>query len=64
MINTFRSQLNEINSGISRPENVNQTTVKKLGVLGSGLMGHGITFVSALSDIEVVMIAIASTKIK
>ena len=55
MINTFRSQLNEINSGISRPENVNQTTVKKLGVLGSGLMGHGITFVSALSDIEVVM---------
>ena len=55
MISTFRSQLNEINSGISRPENVNQTTVKKLGILGSGLMGHGITFVSALSDIEVVM---------
>ena len=56
MINTFRSQLNEINSGASRPKNVDQTLVKKLGVLGSGLMGHGITYVSALSGIEVVMI--------
>ena len=55
MINTFRSQLNEINSGASRPKNVDQTSVKKLGVLGSGLMGHGITYVSALSGIEVVM---------
>ncbi|MEC9273926.1 MAG: 3-hydroxyacyl-CoA dehydrogenase family protein, partial [Candidatus Neomarinimicrobiota bacterium] len=55
MINTFRSQLNEINSGASRPKNVNQTSVKKLGVLGSGLMGHGISYVSALSGIEVVM---------
>ena len=55
MINTFKSQLNEINSGASRPKNVDQTSVKKLGVLGSGLMGHGITYVSALSEIEVVM---------
>ena len=28
---------------------------KKLGVLGSGLMGHGISYVAALSGIEVVM---------
>ena len=55
MINTFKSQLNEINSGASRPKNVDQTSVKKLGVLGSGLMGHGITYVSALSEIDVVM---------
>ena len=55
MINTFKSQLNDINSGISRPKNINLTTVNKLGVLGSGLMGHGITYVSALSGIEVVM---------
>ena len=40
MINTFKSQLNDINSGISRPKNINLTTVNKLGVLGSGLMGH------------------------
>jgi len=55
MINTFKSQLNVINSGASRPKNVDQTSVKKLGVLGSGLMGHGITYVSALSEINVVM---------
>ena len=55
MINNFKSQLNEINSGASRPKNVDLTSVKKLGVLGSGLMGHGITYVSALSEIEVVM---------
>jgi len=55
MINSFKSQLNEIYSGASRPKNVDQTSVKKLGVLGSGLMGHGITYVSALSEIEVVM---------
>ena len=55
MIKTLKSQLNEINSGASRPKDVDQTSVKKLGVLGSGLMGHGITYVSALSEIEVVM---------
>ena len=55
MINAFWFQLNEINSGASRPKNVKPTEIKKLGVLGSGLMGHGITYVSALSGIEVVM---------
>ena len=42
-------------SGASRPKNVKQTEVKKLGVLGSGLMGHGITYVSALSGLNLVM---------
>ena len=42
-------------SGASRPKNVNPTEVKKLGVLGSGLMGHGITYVSALSGLNLVM---------
>jgi len=43
-------------SGASRPKNVKPTEVKKLGVLGSGLMGHGITYVSALSGLNLVMI--------
>ena len=42
-------------SGASRPKNVKPTEVKKLGVLGSGLMGHGITYVSALSGLNLVM---------
>ena len=55
MINAFWLQLNEINSGVSRPEDIPKTKVQKLGVLGSGLMGHGISYVAALSGIEVVM---------
>ena len=43
-------------SGASRPKNVKPTEVKKLGVLGSGLMGHGIAYVSALSGLNLVMI--------
>ena len=42
-------------SGASRPKNVKPTEVKKLGVLGSGLMGHGITYISALSGLNLVM---------
>ena len=42
-------------SGASRPKNVKPTEVKKLGVLGSGLMGHGITYVSAFSGLNLVM---------
>ena len=42
-------------SGASRPKHVKPTEVKKLGVLGSGLMGHGITYVSALSGLNLVM---------
>ena len=43
-------------SGSSRPKHVKPTEVKNLGVLGSGLMGHGITYVSALSGLSLVMI--------
>ena len=42
-------------SGSSRPKHVKPTEVKKLGILGSGLMGHGITYVSALSGLNLVM---------
>ncbi|GIT40858.1 MAG: hypothetical protein Ct9H300mP9_7080 [Candidatus Neomarinimicrobiota bacterium] len=56
MMNTFWFQLNEINAGASRPAKIEPTTTSKVGVLGAGLMGHGITYVTALAGIEVVMI--------
>ena len=56
MINAFWFQLNKIKSGVSRPKDIPNFETKKLGVLGSGLMGHGIAYVSALSGIEVIMI--------
>ena len=56
MINTFWFQMNKINAGTSRPLNVEPTSLSKIGVLGSGLMGHGIAYVSALAGMDVVMI--------
>lgn len=55
MINAFWTQLNQIKKGASRPQQVPQQVTKKLGVLGSGMMGHGIAYVSALNGLEVVM---------
>ena len=56
MINAFWFQLNKIKSGSSRPKDIPYIETNKLGVLGSGLMGHGITYVAALNGIEVVMV--------
>ncbi|MFT5194912.1 MAG: 3-hydroxyacyl-CoA dehydrogenase/enoyl-CoA hydratase/3-hydroxybutyryl-CoA epimerase [Cellvibrionaceae bacterium] len=55
MINAFWTQLNQIKKGASRPENVPPQPTRKVGVLGSGMMGHGIAYVSALSGMDVVM---------
>ena len=49
-------QLNELNSGVSRPQNISLAPTLKVGVLGAGLMGHGIAHVSALAGIDVVMV--------
>ncbi len=55
MITTFFFQLNEINGGASRPKNIEPTKVKKLGILGAGMMGQGIAYSSAMAGIEVVL---------
>ena len=49
-------QLDEINDGLSRPIEIKSTKISKVGVLGSGLMGHGIAYVTALAGMRVVMI--------
>lgn len=55
MIGTFWFQLNEINAGKSRPQGFPQYVTKKVGVLGAGMMGAGIAYVSAAVGIEVVL---------
>lgn len=55
MINTFWYQLNEINAGAARPEGVEKTKFKKLGVLGAGMMGAGIAYSASTRGIEVVL---------
>ena len=56
MIHTLWFQLNEINKGASRPDGIERSQVKKLGVLGAGMMGAGIAYVSAKVGIEVVLL--------
>lgn len=55
MIGTFWFQLNEINAGSSRPQGIPRYATKKVGVLGAGMMGAGIAYVSAAAGIEVVL---------
>ena len=55
MIGTFWYQMNEIKAGAARPKNIERKKVKKLGILGAGMMGAGIAYSSALKGIEVVL---------
>ena len=55
MINTFFFNLNQINGGASRPKDIPPQKTEKLGVLGAGMMGQGIAYVSAMAGIEVVL---------
>jgi 3-hydroxyacyl-CoA dehydrogenase/enoyl-CoA hydratase/3-hydroxybutyryl-CoA epimerase len=55
MISTFFFQLNKINGGASRPKNVEKNLTRKVGILGAGMMGQGIAYVSAMAGIEVVL---------
>jgi 3-hydroxyacyl-CoA dehydrogenase/enoyl-CoA hydratase/3-hydroxybutyryl-CoA epimerase len=56
MINTLWYQLNAIKKGASRPAGPAPSKVKKLGILGAGMMGAGIAYVSARVGIEVVLL--------
>ncbi|MEM1155467.1 MAG: 3-hydroxyacyl-CoA dehydrogenase NAD-binding domain-containing protein [Pseudomonadota bacterium] len=55
MITTFFFGMNKVNGGASRPKNVDKNLTKKVGVLGAGMMGQGIAYVSAMAGIEVVL---------
>jgi len=56
MIGTLWYQLNAIKKGQSRPKDVPAGKVKKLGILGAGMMGAGIAYVSAKVGIDVVLL--------
>ncbi|MBI5256140.1 MAG: enoyl-CoA hydratase/isomerase family protein [Burkholderiales bacterium] len=56
MIGTLWYQLASIKKGQSRPQGVPASKVQKLGILGAGMMGAGIAYVSAVASIEVVLL--------
>jgi 3-hydroxyacyl-CoA dehydrogenase/enoyl-CoA hydratase/3-hydroxybutyryl-CoA epimerase len=55
LINTFFFQMNEVNGGASRPKGIEKSKVRKLGILGAGMMGQGIAYSAAMAGIEVVL---------
>ena len=56
MIRTLFLSMGELNKGVRRPANVPPSNLKKIGVLGAGLMGAGIAYVSAKAGLDVVLI--------
>lgn len=55
MIQAFFFDLQHINGGGSRPKDVAKREIRKIGVLGAGMMGAGIAYVSAKAGYEVVL---------
>ncbi len=55
MIQAFFFDLQAINAGKLRPEGFETFRATRLGVLGAGMMGAGITYAAARSGIEVVL---------
>src|SRR5258708_3014365 len=56
LIGTLYTDLNALKSGAARPTDAPQRAVKKLGVLGAGMMGAGIGYAAAAKGIDVVVI--------
>ena len=56
MIRSLFVSMQELNKGARRPEGAPASTLKKIGVLGAGLMGAGIAYVTAQAGIDVVLI--------
>ena len=56
MINSLWTQLNSIKKGQSRPQGFEKSKVSKVGILGAGMMGAGIAYVSAKAGMEVVLL--------
>lgn len=53
LIGTFWFQLNSIKAGAGRPEGLPKGAVRKVAVLGAGMMGAGIAYVCAARGIDV-----------
>ncbi|NRA30323.1 MAG: enoyl-CoA hydratase/isomerase family protein [Parvularculaceae bacterium] len=55
MIASLFFGLNKVNGGASRPKGVPKSKVKRVGILGAGMMGQGIAYCAAVAGIDVVL---------
>ncbi|MFJ7625008.1 3-hydroxyacyl-CoA dehydrogenase NAD-binding domain-containing protein [Streptomyces sp. NPDC097595] len=55
MIQAFFFDLQAVNSGASRPKGIEERQVRKVAVLGAGMMGAGIAYSCAKAGIDVVL---------
>ncbi|MGW2032922.1 3-hydroxyacyl-CoA dehydrogenase NAD-binding domain-containing protein [Streptomyces sp. NPDC001811] len=55
MIQAFFFDLQAVNSGVNRPQGVEPRQVRKVAVLGAGMMGAGIAYACARAGIDVVL---------
>ncbi len=56
LIHTLWYQLNAIKKGRSRPAGEPRSQLRRLGILGAGMMGAGIAYVAARAGVEVVLL--------
>ena len=56
MIGTLWYQLQAIEKGASRPADIPRRAVRRLGILGAGMMGAGIAYAAAKVGIEVLLL--------
>jgi len=47
--------MNKVKGGVSRPKDIAVSKIKKVGIIGAGMMGQAIAFVTAVAGIEVVL---------
>ncbi len=64
MVRSLFLSMQELGKGARRPKNEAQSDVKTLGVLGAGVMGAGIAYVSAAAGIDVVLLDTTIEKAK
>jgi 3-hydroxyacyl-CoA dehydrogenase/enoyl-CoA hydratase/3-hydroxybutyryl-CoA epimerase len=62
MMRSLFLSMQELGRGAHRPKGEAPTDVKTLGVLGAGVMGAGIAYVSALAGIDVVLLDATAEK--
>jgi 3-hydroxyacyl-CoA dehydrogenase/enoyl-CoA hydratase/3-hydroxybutyryl-CoA epimerase len=63
MIRTLFLSKNELDKGARRPKDI-PTNIKKIGVVGAGLMGAGIAYVSAQNGLDVVLLDTTMEKVE